>query len=240
MQKVPNLFRIAGVLVVIFAIAVSARADRRKYVWTYAYQTMPAKTTELELYQTSRLAESDLWEFRVEIEHGLTRRWDVSLYEIFAQPQGGSVKWDAMQLRTRYRLGEQGQWFADPLLYLEYNRKTDPVAPNKWEAKLILAKTVDRFNVAVDPVYELKAAPGWQNELGLDAGLSWEFSPAFTAGWESTTRMEFEHGESETASYTGPTLSFASGEWWIAAGAAWGLTEKSDDTRIRLLLGVGL
>ncbi len=226
-------------LVLIFA-ANTAQADRRKYVWTYQYMTMPQGQTELELYQTTKLNAVDSWEFRGEIEHGITPRWDISIYQIFAQKEGSSLKWDAVQARTRYRLGVEGQYFMDPLLYFEYNRKTESTAPNKLEAKLILAKTMNKANLSLNPLYEYFFAPGSTHEIGMDAGISYEFVPAFSAGMESVTRIEFEEGESITSGYFGPTISFASGNWWYSMGFLVGLNDNSDDGRVRFLMGVHL
>jgi hypothetical protein len=228
------------ILLLAFIVSSSAYADRRNYVWTYQYMTMPAGATELEFYQTTKLRQVDEWEFRFEVEQGLTDRWDISIYQIFTQPEGGDFSWNAVQLRTRYRLAEEGVYPLDPLIYLEYNRKTDLKSPNKMEAKLILAKSVSQFNLAINPVYELFFGPGVEHELGLDVGISWQFHPVFVAGLESTSRFEFEDGETETSSYLGPTVSFASGNWWYSAGVAFGITDESDDARIRFLMGVGI
>ena len=35
--------------------SLSAYADRRNYVWTYQYVTMPKNVTELEFYQTTKV-----------------------------------------------------------------------------------------------------------------------------------------------------------------------------------------
>jgi len=232
------------VLLIFFIVSIiliqSLFADRRSYVWIYQYMTMPKGNTELEFYQTTKISTLDAWEYRIEIEHGFTDRWDFSVYQIFSQKEGDAFKWDAVQFRTRYRFGQPGQYFLDPLLYFEYNRKIDLKKPNKAEAKLILAKQLDRVNLAINPVYEFFFAPGAEHELGLDMGLSYEFSPMFIAGIETTSRMEFEDDETEIGSYVGPTVSFASGEWWYSIGAAFGLTEHSDDVRVRFLLGIGL
>lgn len=228
------------IFLVISIFVSSAYADRRSYVWTYQYMTMPEGFTELEFYQTTKLAQKDLWEYRFEVEHGLTDRWDFSVYQIFAQKEDEDFKWSAVQFRTRYRFGETGQFFIDPLIYLEYNRKIDLTAPNKVEAKVILAKTMKKFNLALNPLYELFFAPGLKQELGMDVGFSYEFSPKFILGVESVTRLEFEDDETETGSYFGPTVSFASGKWWYTIGAAFGLTEDSDDARIRFLMGIEL
>ncbi len=229
---------VLSTVLLILILTSSSMADRRNYVWTYQYMTMPKGATELEFYQTTMLSETDKWEFRFEVEHGLTDYWDLSVYQIFSQLEGDDFTWDAVQLRTRYRLGEEGRWFLDPLLYFEYNRKVDLKLPNKLEGKLILAKTVSNFNLGINPLYELFFAPGTKHELGIDAGFSWQFHPAFIAGLESTSRFEFEDGETETASYLGPTVSFASGNWWYTAGVAIGLTDESDDARVRFLMGV--
>lgn len=217
----------------------SAMADRRNYVWTYQYYTMPQDKTELEFYQTTKLRDTDEWEYRIELEQGIANRIDVAVYQIFTQPEGGSFKWNAAQIRMRYRIGEEGQYFMDPLIYVEYNRKTDLKAPNKLEGKLILAKTIDRFNLAINPVYELFFAPDVEHEAGLDIGMSWQFHPRFIAAVESTSRFEFEDDETETSSYLGPTISFASGNWYYTMGAAFGVTDESDDARVRFIMGVG-
>ncbi len=227
-------------LLIIVVLCGSASADRRNYVWTYQYMTMPEGQTELEFYQTTKLKMVDSWEYRFEVEHGFTDRWDFSVYQIFSQPENGDFKWSSVQLRTRYRIGEEGQYLMDPLLYFEYNRPIDLKSRNKVEAKLILAKTFDKWNISINPLYELFFAPGQKHELGVDAGLSYQFHPKFVAGAEFVSRFESEDGEKETAVYAGPTLSFASGHWWYSMGVIFGLTDDSDDARVRFLMGVGI
>lgn len=227
-------------LLLLFTWNFPALADRRNYVWTYQYMTMPQGNTEVEFYQTTKLRETDSWEYRLEIENGLTDYWDFSVYQIFVQNEDGPFNWDAVQFRTRYRFGEEGQYVLDPLFYLEYNRKVDSKKPNKLEAKLILAKTVSKFNFAMNPVYEYFFAPGTEQELGFDTACSWQFHPKFTMGVESTSRFEFEDDEVDVGSYIGPTVSFASGNWWYSVGTAVGITNESDDARVRFLMGIGL
>jgi hypothetical protein len=201
---------------------------------------MPKGMTELEFYQTTRIADSDSWEYRIEVEQGLTDRWDFSVYQIFSQKEDDAFKWDAVQFRTRYRFGEVGKYFMDPLIYLEYRRKLDFGEPNKAEAKLILAKQIDAVNLAINPVYELFFGPEVEHEVGMDIGVSYEVSPKFVMGVETTSRMEFEDSETEIGSYLGPTVSISSGQWWYTFGAGFGITEDSDDVRVRFIMGFHL
>jgi hypothetical protein len=203
---------------------------------------MPPNATELEFYQTAKLDKSDAWEYRIEIEHGLSPRWDISVYQIFSQNEGDAFKWDAVQFRTRYRLVEPGQMMFDPVLYLEYRRKIDLKKQNKAEVKLLLSEDFDRFNLAINPVYEFFWAPGDPiHELGLDVGASREVSFAVSLGLESTSRIEFlPDGETETGWYVGPTFSLAPGDVYFTFGYAWGITDDSNDARMRFLMGVDI
>jgi len=223
-------------------MAASASADRRRFVWTYEPILQVPGGADLEFYQTTRLGQTDSWEYRIEIEHGLTHRWDVSVYQIFAQKEGESFKWDAFQLRSRYRLSELGTAPFDPVLYMEYRRKINSKEQNKFEAKLLLGKNFNELTLAVNPVYEFFWAPGDPvHEIGLDIGLTYSPSYHFSFGIESTSRHEFvKKSDDETSSYLGPTLSFASGPIWYSVGYVWGLNDDSDDARARFLLGVQL
>ncbi len=229
-------------LLIVLIAAGTTQADRRKFVWTYQPILQVPDGADLEFYQTTKLSTTDSWEYRIEVEHGLSANWDMSVYQIFSQNEGESFKWDDFQLRTRFRLGSPGARGFNPVFYLEYKRKIDLKAQNKVEAKILIGYDVNKFSFAVNPVYEFFWAPGEPlHELGLDLGLAYELSYKVSLGIESTSRYELiKDGENETASYLGPTLSFASGPIWYSVGYAWGLNDNSDDARVRFLMGIGL
>ncbi|MHC5173316.1 MAG: hypothetical protein ACYSPJ_06105, partial [Planctomycetota bacterium] len=66
-------------------------ADRRGYVWTYEYMTMPKGTAEVEYYLTHKVADwnkyddKNTWEQMLELEYGLTDHWDVAIYQRWQQ-----------------------------------------------------------------------------------------------------------------------------------------------------------
>ena len=234
--------RMLLVILVFAVVASSAHADRRKYVWTYAYGTVPQGESELELYQTTKVSELNTWEFRAELEHGLTDNLDFAVYQIFVQKEGESLKWDAFQIRARYKLAPPGTFLMDPLFYIEYNRKVDPTKQNKLEAKIVLSRNINRLNLSINPVYEFFFAPGDPvHEAGLDVGVSWEFTYALSLGVESTSRVKYINGVAgPEKSYFGPTLSFAPGKMFYTIGFAKGMTDESDDARVRFLMGIEL
>jgi hypothetical protein len=219
----------------------SAHADRRKYAWTYMPVTIAAEATELELYQTYTDGDPYSWEYRIELEQGVSPRVDFSLYQIFRQNENEDLKWNAFQLRSRMRLQDPSTSTWKPVLYLEYNRKLDFTEPNKGEVKLLFGRDFGATNFSANAVYEVAWAPGEpEHEVGFDFGLAQEWSFKYSLGLETSTRFEFVDGETEKVAYAGPVLSFASGEVWYTLGAGFGLTDESADTRVRLLVGVGL
>ena len=179
-------------------------ADRRSYVWTYEYLTMPKGMAEVEFYLTHKISDWDnyddknSWEEAVEVEYGLTDHWDIAVYQTWQQNNSDTRDWSGYtgsKIRTRYRIGEKGQFPVDMLLYAEY----------------IL---------------------GDETEHGYATGLSYEFSPTWKTGIESTGNY------TENKYYLGPTVSWASEKYWVNFGVLGGLNNRSDDVQFRLLVGI--
>lgn len=235
------------ILAVVALLApLAAQADRRAYVQTYEYTTLPRGDAELEIYsefKDANLANSvgDSWKHQLELEYGITDHWDVSLYQVFVQGSGKSLAYDGFKVRTRYRFGERGLAFVDPLLYFEVIRTANFAAPWKLEGKLILAKTIGRFNVSTNLVYEQNASlADMHPEMKYLVGGGWEFSPAFKLGAEAWGVIEPEDGEIELQNYAGPVVSLAAKGLWFALGAGLGIGEHSAPLQIRSIVGIDL
>ncbi len=234
-----NVNRMLILTTMFFIVSGKARADRRSYVWTYEYLTVPQGETEAEYYYTMENADLELFrdttKFRhwIELEHGLTDHWDFSIYQTFVQNPGEPLKYEGLKLRTRYRFSERGVLPLDPLLYLEYIRIFEEIE-DKIEGKLILAKDIWKVNLSLNLVaeFEKKGGDEWEDKEKLVAGINFEPTPAVKIG------AEYEVAEKKA--YLGPTVSFASGENWLTIGTRWGLTDNSRDFDLRMLIGIGL
>ena len=218
----------------------AANADRRGYVWTYEYQTMPKGHAELEYYLTHKVTDfhkydnKNSWEHQVEYEYGLTDRWDVSIYQRWKQSNTASddkFEYTGTKLRTRYRIGEKGMYPLDTLLYLEYIRPDSSEESEILEGKLILAKDFGNFNVAYNHILKVGINNKGGNENEYAFGMNYEFNPRWKLGLESTGNY------TEDKYYIGPTVSWASEKLWIGLGALRGLNDRSDDFKFRLIVG---
>lgn len=230
---------------VLFLVALCcspSMADRRQFVWTYQYHTMPAGGSELEHYFGYKLSDKDAPEKgsfsqQIEIELGLTNRWDISIYQMFSQENGSDFEYDGLKLRTRYRLFEAGQYFVDPLLYFEVKRPADHAAKTVAEGKLILARDFDRYFSAFNLVVERELGTGYETEWKYDIGIGYSFSSAFSAALES--KGNFESGDDGKQSW-GPTVSYAKGSIWFSTGILFPLTDNASDFELRYILGIYL
>ena len=129
-------------------LALPALADRRSFIRSYEFQTQPQGNLEFEMWnevESPRGAIADsLITHKLELEYGLTDRWDTALYHVFVQggPQVDPepFHFDSWRLETRYRLAEKNEWPVDVMVYGEIERPADFNQPFEVEEKLILEK----------------------------------------------------------------------------------------------------
>ncbi|UCC96978.1 MAG: hypothetical protein JSW66_14170 [Phycisphaerales bacterium] len=234
-----HVFRM-GIVLLLLGFSSLAYADRRAYVWTYEYMTMPEGASELEYYLTTKVPDlhkyddRNSWEHQVEYEYGLTDFWDIAVYQRWQHtvtPADDKFEYTGTKLRTRYRFGEKGMYPLDVLLYLEYIRPDDSDSPEVLEGKLILARDFGKINLAYNQIVEDGISNGGETEHAYATGVSYEFNPAWKLGIESTGNL------SDDKYYLGPTVSWAHEKFWVALGALGGLNDRSDDLRVRLIAG---
>lgn len=230
----------AAAVLALFALCNNAFADRRSYVWTYEYMTMPKGTKEIEYYYTTKIpqdydAEVNTMEHQVEFEYGITDYWDIALYQRLMQRNRDSesdTNYQGFKVRTRYRFGEKGQFLIDPLVYLEYKRGRDFSEPNEIEAKLILAKDIGDFNIAYNQILERDLESEGKTEHAYAFGINYKLKPHLSLGLEATGNY------SEEKYYLGPTVSVVFGRMWLSCGIVRGLIAGSDDIQARVIVGI--
>ena len=84
-------YKFIYIIIALVFLTNIVRADKRSYVWTYEYQTMEAGEVELEHYLTLSTPISNSFEnitsteHNIEIEVGMTDRFDFSIYQVIKQ-----------------------------------------------------------------------------------------------------------------------------------------------------------
>lgn len=232
------------VLCALFAVVSGVFGDTRYYAWTYHFATVMPGETEVEVY--TRLTQPDIgngatakWVRQIEIETGLTGRWDISAYLVDGVDTAGSVSFEEIKLRTRFKITENtGDFFVDPLIYAEYIFKADRSSFDAVEAKIILAKDFGAVNAAFNIIAEVSnenwlAASNW--ETGYSAGVSYalldgglRLGVEAKGNWQSGKHM------------AGPSVSVETGRLFLVVSPLFGLGSRPDDVSVQAILGVML
>jgi len=236
-RKVLNL----GALAVITLLWTGVvRADQRSYAWTYEYLTLPPGEAELEYYYTISAPDSSSMRTNVTTEHkfeyevGMTEHFDFAIYQIFEQTPEEGLRYEAFQLRARYRFGQKGEHIVDSLAYLEYEGVPD-FTQHAVEAKWILAKDLGRFHVALNPILEFTFGDEDKVVLEYAAGASHRTSSLLSLGLEARGGKD--------GHYVGPVISHGKGRFWATLGSAFSVGSVASgepEFQMRMLLGLGL
>jgi hypothetical protein len=203
--------------------------------------TMPKGMWELETYLTTEIpnmhkSNINTVKPQLELEYGITDRWDVSMYQMWEFKNKrfeNDSEYKGFKLRTRYRIGEKGKFFVDPLLYFEYIRDDDFSKPNVGEAKLVLAKDLGDFNISYNQIIKRNLGRG-KTDHEYASGVSYALTPRFKVGIESKGNFPKEKCA------LGPTISYTLKrvKAYVAVGAVFGLNERTDDLQTRMIIGV--
>ncbi|MFN4182688.1 MAG: hypothetical protein ACK4G3_05765 [bacterium] len=231
------LFLLVGGIV----LSRPASADRRSFVWTYEWITTKAGEAEYEHYLTLSTPDSGKFrgkttaEHQMELEVGMTDRFDVAIYQIFQQKPDESLKYDGFKFRWRYRIGEKYQYFLDPVLYLEYKGVQD-FSEHGVEFRLVLARDHKKWIYAINPTWEWERKKGKkESRLEYFAGISYKLHPLLRIGLEAK-------GD-ERGNYLGPVISHGTNHLWVTFGSAFSVGNVDPgrpEVQFRMLLGVEL
>lgn len=213
------------------ALAPTAHAGERRFAYTYGSNVLPKGAVELEPWTSVGVGRDGFYlglDHRVELEVGLTRRLQGSLYFKWGsatEQQGRKLvtgsEWQGVSLELKYGLLDP---VADPVglaLYLE-----PELGPTEAgvEAKVIVDKRVGdlylAFHPTIEPEWEFEGPGEVESELKLelDLGVAWFFSNALSAGVEvrQPTVLPAGEGVEFAALFVGPVVSYAAPDgWWF-------------------------
>jgi len=249
-----KLGSIVAVLMILLAGTKPVFAHQRNYVWTEEYKTLPRNSFEIEGSTTlqvprgNRSAENS-WQYRGEVEYGITDHWNIAHYESWqtenqagvdenGAPNKDVTKYQGFKFETKYRIGEQGKYWLDPLIYLEWS--TDPLErenPNAIEAKIVLSKTIKKFNITYNQIMESRLGSGGRTEQEYSAAASYELLSGVYVGTEFTGQY-WAPGGGQREIAMGPTVAWENRFFWVAMGTLFGMNDITDDYQARVIVGV--
>ncbi len=219
--------------------SIKTFSDQKLFVWTYQPMIEAPGEYEMEIYNTLKEPDKkdnqkNIWETQLEIEAGISKKFDLSFYQVFEEKEKFSLK--GFKLRGRFMPYERGKKVVDFVLYLEYFKNKNFDLEDKIEGKLIFGKKYKDFEWAFNITGEYKTSPKNEWEYILNFALTKEFFKNFYFGFESFAIFE----KGEKSYYLGPTFSIGEHQLWFTYNLSFGLNDESDDLRHRLIFGINL
>ncbi len=226
----------------------------RHFGFLYEAPTSAPGSFELENWMTWKRTtdpeHADELAFRHEIEIGVTDRFQVSVYfadwAYSSDDHESSVEYEDAAVELIYNLTNP---VLDPVgisLYQEFKFGEDLF---EWESKLIAQKNygpwIFAYNATIEAVWEGPDLEETEGEFIQAIGVSYEFSPRFSAGVELLHEFVFpewaDHDEIRNV-FVGPNVCYRRNNWFVTVSCLAQATDTSDepDVQVRTIVGIGL
>jgi hypothetical protein len=232
MPKIPRCPRCLGWLALSLVVHQAA-ATERLFTYTYEPETMPAGAAEFEQWITLRThrtqavgqADYHLWEFRQELEYGVTDNYSVSLYlntaqESFRDPAAAThfsrFHFDGISIENRYLVLNPADHAVGLTLYLE-PRFSGLEA--EIEEKIILGQRWGDWKWAFNLSHATEWSEHWrqsEGELEASFGLTRQLKKRWAVGLELRDHNDLpDYARWEnTGLFAGPVISYQRDPWW--------------------------
>jgi hypothetical protein len=225
-------------------LLAAAWAGARPYAFVQGTESLPPTSLELESwfgFDRDR-AGAGAWGWWFGPVAGLSDRVEGGLFAVFDQPatEVSAMSLSALWLQVSTLLAEPGAWPVDVRLRGEV---AQPAAVDQHYAASVAA-LASRRQGPLDLTANGSVWLEFEDErtepyLDLGLGTSWGLPGGARIGVESFSSSEFEEeGEIETAAYVGPAMAYGHGRFWLSLAWGGGVTEDSDLSRARLVLGL--
>ncbi len=215
-----------------------AKANERRFTYTYESAVLPPGAREFELWSTHRFGRHNFYsrfDHRAEFEFGLTNRLMTAFYLNWHNIAEEDTSTTPPTIAREFEFeGISSEWkykMTDPVadkigsaLYGEVSLGTEEI---EIEGKIILDKRWGENLIAYNLVGEVE----WEREPGEveyeesvvenDLAFTHFFNPRFAAGLELRNHTDFTNSAhpAHSALFLGPVVSYATENWWVAVTA---------------------
>ena len=231
-------------------LATQAFAGDRKFTYSYDVTTSPKGQVEYEQWVTWKAyrsgAHKDRFDFRHEIEIGLTDKLQLGVYlaDWSLTREGGNSdsQWKSSGAELIYNLSNPTTDLLGSAIYGEVKLGDELFV---LEAKLLLQKNVGPWTFIYNAVVEAEwEGSGYDEEIGVfeqTLGVSYDLSPAISVGVEAKHEIEYENwsGKGDSAVYVGPVASYRQKDFFVAGTVLFQATDIDGeaDVQTRLIFG---
>ena len=224
----------------LFAIASAhspLHADERLFTYSYEADVLPEGGLELEQWATVRAGREGgdytRWDFRTELEYGLTPTLTTALYlnftDVYSSPKAGDDRLSEVDEFDFTGISSEWKWqllnpFVDSFGFLLYGEATVDSDKVELEEKLVFQKNISDwtlvFNAIAEQEWEFEHGETEREaELAFTAGASYKLTPQWAVGLEARNVREYSDtlgwsNQSFSAWFAGPVVHYGASNWW--------------------------
>lgn len=249
-----------------------SRADERSFTYSYETNVLPESALEFEQSITNQNGKEDgdysQWNFRSEIEYGVTEHYMSALYlnwdstrseGVTTEEDGNSSEFKGFSWENIYQVLNPN---LDPLGFALYGEFSSDAIDYEFEGKLLFSKPVNDFIFVANAIYEAEFAKeegqtAKEAELAFTLGASYKVNTNWSIGVEARNVSDYPgaldlNGQEFQAWSVGPNVHYANQKWWATLTVlpqVWGNGEDSSGSRqlvheesieTRLIFGIDL
>jgi hypothetical protein len=229
-------------------------ATERHFTFSYEVTTADKGELELENWITWRFhrgrdgaPDTHEFDFRHELEYGITDRLQASLYfadwRINDHPRGDDrVHYDDAALEITYRLSSPVAGSLGTAVYGEIRGGPEFV---ELESKILLKKNfgkwITAFNATLEGRWVGEHLDEREGELAQTAAVSYEINPRFAVGAEALHEIDIPDWDKAEKSvvWAGPNASVRFGHWYVTVTALARLSDNRDEPHVQARLITG-
>lgn len=118
------------------------------------------------------------------IGYGVTDYWFTEVYTILENEPGEDTEFTEIEFENRFQLFEQGQYWIDTGLYFAYEHSLEDNGNGKFEAKILLEKTTNKFIHDLNIIFEKEFESDHEFESGIAWSSRYRWNQKFEPGLE--------------------------------------------------------
>ncbi len=273
-MKSKNTFRLTFLLssLSILFCPNFSHADERFFTYSYEANVLPQGALEFEQWITNQSGKRDgdfsRWDFRSEIEYGVTDHYTSSLYLNWESTRIGGIEGMEDENNSKFKGFSWENIYQvlnpnlDPLGFALYGEFSSDAIDYEFEGKLLFSKPVEDFIFVANAIYEAEfekedGMTEREAELAFTLGASYKINTNWSVGLEARNVSAYPdgldlNGQEFQAWSVGPNVHYANPKWWATFTVlpqVWGNGEDSSGNRqlvheesleARLIFGIDL
>jgi hypothetical protein len=207
-----------------------------------AWNNYTSSNPQPYLFRGNPISKSDLMEYSLELEYGVTDRLTIEGYADYEQPKGEPFQYvQAKAVLARYHLFLEDEKFWDTSLYFEYSLPQVTYSPSEeLEARLLLERAFERWSIRLNPILSKDVSgPGTTGgvEFSYAAGVYWRNFHYLVPALEFIGDLGELKSTPNHVHYVFPgfVLNLGTG-WKWETGVGFGLTQDSDRIIIKNMI----